>query len=230
MKLTLQNKTSETSDATTFTFQPEQPVSWTAGQYIHYTLPHADMDDRGDERWFTVSSAPSGGQITITTRLNSERSSSFKKTLAALEIGQTIEADAPEGSFVWGDLARDYLLVAGGIGITPYRAMLVEAAQAGMMPRATLLYANRSTDDVPFKAELEAIAKANPNLTIEYVIVPDQVDAARLQTAVAALNNPFVYVSGPEPMVEALEVELKSIGVAEENIKGDYFPGYEREL
>lgn len=229
MKLKLVATKPETADVVTFVFEPEQPVSWVAGQYIHYTLPHADVDDRGDERWFTVSTAPSRGQITITTRIAAENGSSFKRALQALQVGQTVEAEAPEGDFVWDDLSRNYILIAGGIGVTPYHAMLVEAAASGKMPRAKLLYANRSADDIPFKTELDQLAIANPNLTIEYVIDPDRLDTARLQAELAGAENPFVYVSGPEPMVEAMNEELKKLGVTEENLKGDYFPGYEAE-
>ncbi|MBX6334234.1 hypothetical protein IRY61_02745, partial [Candidatus Saccharibacteria bacterium] len=137
-------------------------------------------------------------------------------------------ADGPEGDFTLQDPARNYLFVVGGIGITPIRSMLTEAAAKGLQLNASLLYANRSEQDIPFRDELEAMRAANPNLKIEYVIEPDRLDEARLRAAIQAIENPLIYISGPEPMVKSLAEQVKAMGVAEENIKMDDFPGYER--
>lgn len=227
MKLKLLRVVSRGGDVKEFVFQPPQGFAWEAGQYMHYVLPH-EADDRGIERWFTISAAPSEGEVRITTRINHEHSSSFKQQLQALRPGDEIDADGPEGDFTLQDPARNYLFVVGGIGITPIRSMLTEAAAKGLQLNASLLYANRSEQDIPFRDELEAIRAANPNLKIEYVIEPDRLDEARLRAAIQAIENPLIYISGPEPMVKSLAEQIKAMGVAEENIKLDDFPGYER--
>src|SRR6185437_11630262 len=86
------------SDVRSFIFEPEEPVKWQPGQYFHYTLPHDNQDDRGNERWFTCSAAPSEGHVMISTRI-SDKSSSFKKVLDKLQPGDEIEVDGPEGDF-----------------------------------------------------------------------------------------------------------------------------------
>ena len=227
MKLKLLRVASRGGDVKEFVFLPPESFTWEAGQYMHYVIPH-EADDRGIERWFTISAAPSEGEIRITTRFNPEHSSSFKKQLAAMQLGDEIEADGPEGDFTVQDLARNYLFIVGGIGITPIRSMLVEAAARGIKLNATILYANRSEQDIPFPDELEAMKRQNPNLKIEYVIEPDRLDEARLSAAIQAIDNPLIYISGPEPMVKSLAEQIKAMGVAEENVKLDDFPGYER--
>jgi ferredoxin-NADP reductase len=225
MKLTFIGSETREGDARTFKFKPESPLSWQAGQYIHYRFPHSEADDRGVERWFTISAAPHEGVVTITTRINHEHSSSFKKALQELKPGDTIEADEPEGDFVVFDESRNYIFVAGGIGITPFRSILVEAAHQGKQLHVNLLYSNRD-ENIVFKDELDKLAEQNPNLKITYIVQPERLEHDRLQQEIASVNSPLVYISGPEPMVEALTAEVAQMGVTEYNIRSDYFPGY----
>ncbi len=226
MKFTLLSKKSVTEDVVSFVFESEQPVAWQPGQYFHYVLPHTDADDRGTERWFTNSAAPSEGHVTISTRLANEGGSSFKQALDNLPIGGQIEADGPEGDFVVGDFSRNYIFVAGGIGITPIRSILTQAAHDGAPLKATLLYANRN-DDIPFKEELDVIAADNPNVTVKYVVDPEMIDGNMVKRYVDAVDNPVVYISGPEPMVASMVVQLVDLGMSKDKLKTDDFPGYE---
>src|ERR1041384_4268888 len=100
MKLRLAEKKPEISNVTTFIFEAGQALEWQAGQYMHFLLPHPEEDDRGVGRYFTISNPPYEGKPSITTRFDTERSSTFKKALKALEIGQEIESDdGPKGQF-----------------------------------------------------------------------------------------------------------------------------------
>jgi ferredoxin-NADP reductase len=227
MKLQLISVKNREGDLKEFAFKPSEPLSWQAGQYMHYFLPQDNADERGEERWFTNSAAPSEGEVRITTRINSERGSSFKTALQALQPADEIEADGPEGDFTLDDLSRNYLFVVGGIGITPVRSMLVDAESKGFKPKVTLLYANRSVESVPFRAELEGLQASNPNFRILYVIDPDKIDEAKLSATIGTIDDPLVYISGPEGMVKALAKQVKSLGVTDDNLKIDDFPGYE---
>lgn len=225
MKLQLKSISNREGDVKEFAFQPPQSFTWEAGQYMHYALPH-DADDRGIERWFTISAAPSEGEVRITTRINHEHSSSFKTKLQTLQPGDEIESDGPEGDFIIEDPSRSYLFIVGGIGITPIRSMLVEAESKGLKLNATVLYANRN-QDIPFRDELDEMLTRNPNLRIEYVVEPNRLDEAKLSEAIKTIQNPLVYISGPEPMVKALAEQVKAMGIEEQNLKLDDFPGYE---
>lgn len=225
MKLELIDSKNLGNDVKEFVFKQPPDFAWKAGQYMHYVLPH-DADDRGVERWFTISSAPSEKEVRITTRINGDRSSSFKTQLQGIKPGDTIESDGPDGDFVIHDPSRNYLFVVGGIGITPIRSMLVEAAAKGLKLSATLLYANRS-QDIPFREELDEMADSNPNLKTHYIVDPDRLDEAKLSQAIKAIEDPLVYISGPEPMVKSLASQLKALGIDDQNLKLDDFPGYE---
>lgn len=227
MKLKLTEKKTVTPDVTSFIFEPQEPLSWQAGQFLHYVLHHEPTDDRGSDRWFTISAAPFEGHVMITTRF-SEKSSSFKQKLQSLAIGKSIEVSYKEGDFILEDPNKQYVFIAGGIGITPFRSMLVQMYHDQQPINVTLLYANRD-NNIVFKEELEAIAEKNPNFKIHYILSPEHVDEAKIRELVPDLTTPLFYISGPEPMVDNLGEMLKKMGIAEDHIKQDWFPGYPQE-
>jgi Flavodoxin reductases (ferredoxin-NADPH reductases) family 1 len=199
---------------------------WQAGQYLHYTLRHDQEDDRGSERWFTIAAPPFERRPRITTRLAAE-SSSFKQALVRLPLGGVIEADGPEGDFVVDDPEHDYVFIAGGIGITPFRAILLQLDHDRVSIHAHLLYATHQGDEPVFRRELDGLSARHPAFRVEYVTGPHRIGKADIRAAGANLHDPFYYVAGPEPMVKHYEEMLTGMGIAKDRIKVDDFPGYE---
>lgn len=228
MKLKLASKKTESSGVESFIFQPEKPLVWKAGQFLHYVLNHAPTDDRGSDRWFTIASAPFEKNVMLTTRFDSKRSSTFKNALKALKVGDNIEMSDLDGDFIADDPNKEYIFIAGGIGITPFRAILKQAEHDGKIPRVTLLYANRETV-AAYKDEFDAMARQNSNLKIQYLFSPQRIDAETIKKFAPDFQTSLFYVSGPEPMVESVGKMLQEIGVAKERIKQDWFPGYPME-
>ena len=227
MKLQYRNSAPLVDNIKTFVFTPTEPETWQAGQFIHLTLAHENQDDRGDERWFTISSAPFEKDVWITTRWFGENSSTFKKTLNKLEPGDIIEVDEPEGNFIESDVNVEYIFVAGGIGITPIRSILKQLDFEGKPIRAELLYANRDSENIAFKEELELLSDKHEGFNITYYIGDHLIDESDLRNFGSKTQNPHYYISGPEPMVKAFKATLNSIGIEKSHIKLDYFPGYD---
>ena len=223
MKVTLIKKYPEAGDIMTFWLEPEQPVEWQAGQAALYQMTLEHPDDEGDERYFTVAAAPYEGHLQITTRISQ---SAFKQELAQLPEGATFELKTIDGDFVMADPSQQYVFLAGGIGITPYRAILLDMAHKGQPMNITLLYANRN-QDIAFKQELDELAAAHSRFGVEYVVDPQRLDEQTIRQYVSDLQTPIFYVSGPVPMVNAVSDMLKKMGIAEDKIKLDDFPGYE---
>src|SRR5579862_735458 len=117
MKVRLDHTNQEAANITTFWFKPLQQLTYTAGQYIELTLPHDRPDDRGIKRWFTLSSAPGGDLVSITTKFAGEKSSTFKRSLFGLSPGAELHMSEASGDFVLPkDSSIPLVLVAGGIG------------------------------------------------------------------------------------------------------------------
>ncbi len=224
MKLKLIGRQRLFDDVETFVFKPEQPVDWQPGQYMHYVFAHADEDDRGEERWFTISAPPYQKNLSITTRFTAEKGSTFKKALRQLKPGVAIEADGPKGKFVIDDFSKKYVLIAGGIGITPYRSMLMQFEHDGRLPAIDLLWANRD-DDFVFGNELSILEQKYSNFHIHKFVGGQRMTEADFQPYADDPDTIF-YVSGPEPMVENYADMLKEMDLSEERVKTDFFPGY----
>lgn len=227
MKLKLIKRQPLFEDVITFVFEPDEPVDWQPGQYMHYVFPHPDEDNRGEERWFTISAPPYEKNITITTRFTDEKGSSFKKALKNMKTGDTVQADGPKGKFIIEDFDKKYVLVAGGIGVTPYHSMLLQFDHDGKMPDIELLYANRDENFV-FNDEFTSLEDKYPNFQIRKFAGDRRIEAEDLKPY-ADDQSKIIYLSGPEPMIEAFEKNLQDMGVPEERLKTDFFPGYPTE-
>jgi ferredoxin-NADP reductase len=225
MKFTLSATKQEANDTFSFVFAPEQPLQWKAGQLLRYVLNHPNPDDRGVERFFSIASAPHEKHVMLTTRFAS-KSSSFKKALKKFRPGEVIEAHDLEGDFVVDHRKKTFVFIAGGIGITPFRAILLDLEHNKKPMNGQLLYANRD-NDFPYRKELEALRRRHPEFRMDYVVSPNRIDKKSIPQLVPDIEKPMFYVSGPEPMVESMDEILKKIGVPEERIKNDFFPGYE---
>jgi ferredoxin-NADP reductase len=223
MNLRLIDIKPETDSVKSFFFKSEQPISWLPGQYLHYVLEHEDADDRGTDRWFTISAAPFEKNVRITTRFASENGSSFKKALGNLKIGDTIKGYDVEGDFTWSKKAKKHILVAGGIGATPYRSMLKQLAHDNKPINAVLMYANQDNNLV-FIKEFEEIAAIYSSLSIQKFIGEKRILAEDFK--IFFDDSTVFYISGPRKMVINYQEILENLGAKKNQIKTDYFPGY----
>jgi ferredoxin-NADP reductase len=231
MKVVLDHVEAEASNITTFYFRPEKPVHYTAGQFIELTVKHPRPDIRGIKHWFTLSSSPTDELLSITTKFAGDKSSSFKRKLFKLKPGAELIMSGPMGDFVLPKLIQTPLIfVAGGIGITPFHSMLTWLSATGEQRPVKFLYSVRNEDEIIFQ---DTFDKAGIRATI-IVSEPSAAwggERGRLSAElILGLEKPaedaLIYVSGPEPMVEALEKDLKRAGIKPRQLVLDFFPNY----
>ena len=224
MKLKLRDKAYMIDNVWAFVFEPDEPLEYTAGEYVRVRLDHENPDDDGPKRFFTNSAPPYQGVLQITTRVTD---STFKQALHNLDVGsEALEMILPpEGDFVWEDTDKPIIMVAAGIGVTPYYSILLERVHNGEKIPCTLLYAGRS-ELLPWRNEFAALEESNPEFKVEYQI-GEHVTAENLQKRYPNLNDSVVYLSGPEAMVEDVGNQLKENGLPEAQLKQDWFPNYD---
>src|SRR6266542_1516571 len=214
-----------------FWFRPQQPLDFVAGQFTELYLPHAEPDDRGQKRWFTISSAPGGALFSITSKLAAEQPSSFKRALCALEPGAKIQFTDPMGDFVLPKDARlPLIFIAGGIGITPMHSMIKYLADRHQQRDIQLIYDVHSPEELLFTDLFDSYG-------LQFTPVVTTADASwsgdigkinitRLQRMADEAPTALIYMSGPEQLVELLTAELQKSGVASHRLIADFFHGY----
>lgn len=212
-------------------FEPLEPHKHTAGQFVEINLRHDNPDSRGIRRWFTLSSAPEDTLMSITTRFAGKNSSSFKRAFLSLAPDTVLSFSPPEGDFV---LPRDsqikLIFAVGGIGVTPAHSMIAHLLATDEQRDVQILYGVNSRSDAIFLdtfdnygADVELVLSNPPK---NWGGASGQITAQGVIDVIPA-NKPYcVYLSGPEPMVEKLDRDLRSHGVPRKCIKTDFFPGY----
>lgn len=221
MKVTFDHSEDTANHIRTFWFKPEQPVRQLAGQFIELRIPHDHPDQRGDKRWFTLSSSPTDDLLSITTKLAAENGSSFKQALAALQPGTSLNMASPMGDFVLPkDPSVPLVFVAGGIGSTPYHSMVKFLQDTHETRDVSVIYAATSEGEIAFK---NTFGPLGPHFQ---TVVGERLTGAKILELIGNNQEAYIYLSGPEPMIKALEKDLRGSGVNKKHLHTDFFPGY----
>ncbi len=236
MRIFLKERRSEGTEVISFIFDLKgQPFEYQPGQYVFFELDALDFpDERGNRRHFTLSSSPTEKDVVMfTTRM---RGSGFKETLRHAALGYELSLGMPMGNFVVpGKETRHHILIAGGIGVTPYRSILRYAVDAKKPIHALMLYFNHSSADIVFQQELEEISRQMPTFSLVSVLNSPEpgwkgetgrLSEALLRKWVPDLDQQLFWISGPPPMVMASKESVKQTGVDDEAIRIDSFAGY----
>ncbi len=227
MELKLIEKVKEANNVYSFVFEPESSISWKAGQFIFYKIPHDQPDDRGIVRHFTISSAPYEKNIMLTSKFDPEHGSTFKKALLKKQLGDTIEAYDMKGKFTMDTDRPNPVFIAGGIGITPYRSILLDLEKNNGIEDVVLLYSCRDRESLIYKDLWGKLEENNIGLRVAFIFEPQLIDKGLLKEEIPDMDRRMFYVSGPVKMVHAIEESLSQSDIDPSKIIKDYFPGYE---
>jgi ferredoxin-NADP reductase len=211
-----------------------EEVDFQPGQYFWVTLLDAPYDDeKGVRRHISVVTSPNDrGVLGLCTRL---RDTAFKRSLAELPVGADVDVEQPKGNFLLPEANGPLVFVAGGIGITVFRCMLLYIAEEKLPHRVTLVYSNRDRESAAFLDELAELERDNPNLRVVLTMTNDdgwdgetrRIDADMLRDQLGDDLTTFRYlIAGPPAMVEGVAEMLERAGVPEEQVEAGRFSGY----
>lgn len=234
--VTLQDKIQVSSNIIDFIFIPKQKPVYIPGQYVEWTLPHTNTDSRGNRRYFTLASSPTEENIRLGVRFNPD-SSSYKKALQMLNTLTPMVGTQISGEFTLPkDRNKKLVFIAGGIGITPFRSMIKYLLDTNQKRDIIIFYSSKTPDEFAYKdifaqAQVELGIKTVYTITDTKELFPQwnqyvgRITEDMIRVEVPDYLERSFYLSGPHSMVVGYEKVLKSIGIADVNIKKDFFPG-----
>lgn len=221
-------------DTILFVFDKPQGMTFAPGQYAGFTLiDPPEVDASGITRRFSLLSTPNDEHIMITTRI---QNSAFKRVLNTLPIGSEVKFAGPTGQFILhDDMSIPAVLIAGGIGIVPFYSMIKHTTQRHLSREIFLFYGNRRRLDAAFLDELEMFQQQNAHLNlIPTLELSDEtwngetgfITHTMIKKYIKNLSVPVFYICGSPAMVTTLQETLVEMGIEEEKIRIEDFPGY----
>ncbi len=215
--ITLIEKKHEFIDVYSFVFKPSHKVDFVPGQFAHVVIHRLPENAGKPVRYLSIASAPSDNELQFTTHMRKQ--SLHKQKLGELKLGETETIYNVKGEFVLpADASKPVILVAGGIGITPFRSMMREESHNNSKRDITLVHV--SDNEYLFERELSELSFS------QHRIGRDKI-RAYTETLYKEKEDAIFYVSGPPGFVDATKETLTMMSVSEDSIKQDWFDKYD---
>lgn len=222
--------TLEVPGIATFTFARPAGYAFDPGQFLSLSL---DTREGAQAKHFTICSSPGDTGLSITTRLSG---SAFKDALVALVPGQEVGITDPRGAMTLKPGERKVAFLVGGVGVTPARCIIRDAAQRGGGPRFLVFYGNLDQDSIPFLGEFDAYEREHPEISVVHVLADPKpgwsgetgfITADIVRRHVDPHDGWHWVVAGPPAMIDAMKLVLADLEIPPEHVSLEVFAGYE---
>lgn len=240
--LTVKEVTRETADCVSIAFQIPAHLSneftYLQGQYITFKLNVGGQEIR---RSYSVCSSPlTDADIRVAVKKVKEgKGSTFLNE--HVKAGDVLEVMTPMGNFntpMHASNKKEYILFAGGSGITPMMSIIKSVLKAEPQSNIQLFYGNENQTSVIFKQQLDILeqeaagklkvhhilnqAEANQIEIYKGIMTTEKV-AALMHTFVKVNHNTEIFICGPTPMMQNVEQTLQSLNVPKAQVHLEYF-------
>jgi ferredoxin-NADP reductase len=221
LELTVTHVRPETPQHLSVVFERPRGFDYDPGDWVDLAF----ADELRGGKTYSLSSSPTEPELMITFK---EGQSEVKRALASAAPGSSMRITAYGNDYEFQlDEHRDSVLIAGGVGVAPFRSMMKEMLDARRSGSIELVYLN-ATDDFLFKDELDAWQAQLPDAHVHYLVTKGvkRKDRERMLRELVPVTAHHYYVAGSEGMIESTEALLDSMGVDHDDIRIDSFGGY----
>lgn len=147
--------------------QEKSAPSYISGQYITIYFPETGTPEG---KAYSISSAPSEQNIAITVKAMGE----FSHRLTSLHPGDVVTASLPGGYFYSESNQTHIIMVAAGIGVAPFRSMIVDSLEKNPARKITLFYSTRTKEEIIFRKKFDELQALHPSFTVRYFVTREQ--------------------------------------------------------
>ncbi len=199
-----------------------------SGQFINIYFPESGTPEG---KAYSMSGAPHEGSLSITVRAMGE----FSRRICALGVGDTLTASLPYGYFYSESRETALVMIAGGIGVTPFRSMIKDSLARDPSRKLSLFYSSRTGDDLAFKKEFDRLQREFKNLNVFYFVTREKSpDPSIISTRMTIrdilgtgqgknISGREFLICGSIPFVSDIWKGLRAAGVPEEMIYTEAF-------
>lgn len=227
----LKDKKDEAPGVFTLEFVAERDgFNYKAGQFAIFKILKGDFLNKPGKS-YTIISLPSENSLIITVK----RMGAFSNALCDLKIGDRVGAAGPYGNFYPIESSNgDIVFLAGGIGITPFYAIIKDLYKRGVNKNLVLFYSNRERPDIVFFKEFEKLASEWKNLKIIHILTREKekfpyvqeyerLNIEMIKKYLGDLEGRDYFICGPSNFVSDMKDQLKNTGIGQDSIKIEAF-------
>ena len=198
------------------------------GQFVMLFIKNDDGEFK-ESRAYSIANSPTRKtHLDITYK----KAGYFTGKLHELKIGDVVRVKGPYGQFTYDETCKDAVLLAGGVGITPFRSYLEYVFDRNLPNKLSLIFSNKTSVDILYKKELEKLDNQK-NVRVFFTLTRDnwkgltgRIDAKLLKECCGnKIAEKIYYICGTGDFVKAMTALLQEINVSKENIKIESFGG-----
>lgn len=230
-------KIQETPTDWSFRFEIPEGFEYKGGQYSVIRIALAHPDSRSNARTCSTSSSPTEPYLQFTFTI---RNTGYKDTLMEMEPGTEVELTPARGKMILDEVKTNHcVMIAGGIGVTPFRGIIKEAYDLQRLDKKiTLIYSDKTLQELAFFPEFKEIESKYKNFNAFYTLTRHTPDAGEWNGRMGRINEEFIVESiadlevctfmicGPVDMCKSAMSQLAAIGVPRERVITEMFTGY----
>jgi glycine betaine catabolism B len=213
-KLTLINKIIEDENVITLHFKSDKKINYQSGYYTRLFIPSLLLQFHKPAREITIASAPFEDNIMFS--INTKSNSLFQQKIKNIQIGDQVHMIRNSGHIALPSQASKIVMIAQGVGITPFRSMILDSFHSNYGHRITLIHVNNGKylyqDELSkFDFEQHRIKRS------EFI--------QTLQKTISINQESTFYIGGSTDFVQSVNKTLIENGINNSKIQLDKFKG-----
>ena len=222
-----------TENVKSFRFVLPEKIDFLPGQFLEVVFDPAHRENKDLNKYLSLSSSPTKDYIEVTKRISD---SAFSRKLQGLKINDEVKLKLPMGTCVFKDEYKRISFLIGGIGITPVIAILEYIIEKKLDTEVSLLYSNRTEEEIAFRKELDTWQGLGKKIKVYYTVTDCQpkdktcffgyINKDLLKNNACDLEKTKIFIFGPPKMVEAMYNLSLELNCSKENINTERFVGY----
>ncbi len=221
---------SESHDTRTLQIAPLEGeiFSYAPGQFVMLFLKNEDNEFKESRAYSIANSPTTKTHLDITYK----KAGYFTSKMHELKEGDIVGIKGPYGKFTYDENFKDVVLLAGGVGITPFKSYLEYVADKKLPNKVTLIFSNQTESDILYRKHLEDLDNGK-NIRVVFTLTRQEwnglcgrIDAKCVKNVCGEdFANKIYYICGTGEFVKAMIELLQKLNIAKESIKVENFGG-----